>query len=187
MSSSSSFDDELLEEVQFLRKRLRETVNVFDWKHFLVPQLSLIIALVCSTFSLYRFSLVSYSLFWGSFSIMALLYWICLCFRNKREADQVEERGLEICARATSYSNDENVLKETKDLFKEIEMHAVFLNAQTSRMNSTILIFISLFMAWLIFTIGDISQSLSRYQSTIIGNIFVVLAIIFVFFGLRRK
>jgi len=177
---------ELLSQVKFIRKRLRETVNVFDWKQLLIPQLTLVGALACSTFSLYKFSLVSYSIFFGSFSILALVYWIYQCFRNKQVADQVQDMGLEVCARVTSQAVDKDVIKEGRELYREIEMHEALLNEETSRVGTTILIYMALFLAWMVFTAGDISPSISRYEATFVGNIFIFIAVFLVIRGLKE-
>ena len=186
MAENGSYDEDLMFKVQLVRQSLRQTKDVFDWKYFIFPQVMLVGAMVFSTLSLYKFSLVSFSIFSGTCSILAFFVWLFQCLRNKQAADRVQDMGLEICALTTSCASDAELRREGHELFREIELHETVTSEQTGKVGRNILIYLSLFMAWLIFTVGDISPHLSRTESTMAGNIFVFLAVLLVIVDLRR-
>lgn len=187
VSDRMSIEEELMEQVKLVRKKLHYTVNIFDWKHFLIPQLSLIGALAFSTFSLYRFSLVSYSIFLGCFSILALLYWVFQSLWRRQAAAQAQDIGLELCARVNTHASNKDLRQEGENLFREIEIHEALLNEQIKRIGVSVLIYMSLFFAWMIFTIGDLSPDISRYEFTILGNVFIAIAVIIAVYDIRKS
>ncbi|NLO88848.1 MAG: hypothetical protein GX088_00710 [Clostridia bacterium] len=179
-------DMDLLNQARYIRKKLRETPEIFDWKQLLIPQLTLAAALAFSAFTIYRPSLISYSIFFGSFSILALVFWVYQCLRNKQAANKIQDIGLEVCARITSLALDKNVINEGKELYKEIEQHEYRLVEEVKRVGSSILIYTFMFLAWLVFVMGDISE-VFRYESTFIGNILIIIAMFFIMRDMTKK
>jgi len=179
-------DMDLLNQARYIRKKLRETPEIFDWKQLLIPQLTLAAALAFSAFTIYKPSLISYSIFFGSFSILALVFWVYQCLRNKQAANKIQDIGLEVCARITSLALDKNVINEGKELYKEIEQHEYRLVEEVKRVGSSILIYTFMFLAWLVFVMGDISE-VFRYESTFIGNILIIIAMFFIMRDMTKK
>ena len=107
---------------------------------------------------------------------MVLIFWMLQCLRGKIAVGRIQEIGLEICALAAACAADSEVVRQGKELFEEIKMQEMFLNEQAGKMGRSVLIYMSLFLAWLVFTAGDISPDISRYDAALIGNIFVALA-----------